>query len=103
MSNTIEGTFHFHSTYSHDGRSTLDEIVWTLRSRGLSFCVMTEHFEDFDGTTFERYVQDIDRLNRRGDFVLVPGVEIHLYGIDTIVWMFSVRAIGHPPVLATSL
>ena len=95
MRDTIEGTFHFHSTYSHDGRSTLDSIASTLRSRGFSFCIMTEHFEDFDRQKFDRYIEDINRLNRREGFVLVPGVEVNLSGIDTIVfpaWDYTATA-----------
>ena len=86
MHDRIQGTFHFHSTYSHDGRSTLREVVASLRARGLAFCIMTEHFEDFDDRKFDRYVTEIVALNQVGDFVLIPGVEINLAGIDTIVF-----------------
>jgi len=48
MRDSIDGAFHFHSTYSHDGKNTLSEIASTLSEAGLSFCVMTEHFEDLD-------------------------------------------------------
>jgi len=82
----MRGTFHFHSTFSHDGRNSLAEIASTLRNRGFSFCVMTEHFEDFDRPKFERYVKEVDDLNRQGGFVLVPGVEVNLAGIDTILF-----------------
>lgn len=86
MRDMVDGTFHFHSTYSHDGRSTLDDIVSGLRARGFAFCIMTEHFEDFDATKFDQYVREIDRCNQRGGFVLVPGVEVNVSGIDTIVF-----------------
>jgi hypothetical protein len=89
MQASVHGTFHFHSTYSHDGRSTLEEVVAGLSARGVSFCIMTEHFEDFDVPKFDRYIQEVQRLNREGTFVLVPGVEVNLAGIDTIV--FPVR------------
>lgn len=82
----ISGTFHFHSTYSHDGRSPLREIASVLRDRGLSFCVMTEHFEDFTAATFARYLREVDDINRESGFILVPGVEVNLEGIDTILF-----------------
>src|SRR5262245_22064921 len=85
-SERIRGTFHFHSTYSHDGCSTLSEIVSTLRGQGFSFCVMTEHFEDFDASTFKRYLDDVAALNAQGGFVLVPGVEVDQAGLHTIVF-----------------
>ena len=49
MQETIQGTFHFHSTYSHDGRSTLSEIASALRTAGMAFCVLTDHFDPCDG------------------------------------------------------
>jgi PHP domain len=89
MQDLIQGTFHFHSTYSHDGRSTLGEIVSLLRGRGFSFCVMTDHFEDFDAAKFGRYVREIEESNQAGDFLLIPGIEVDLSGLHTI--FFPVR------------
>jgi PHP domain-containing protein len=91
----VNGTFHFHSTYSHDGRSTLAEVATSLRTRGFRFCILTEHFEDFDASKFNQYVNEIQNLNSRNGFVLVPGVEVNLSGIDTIlfpVWDFGTAA-----------
>jgi hypothetical protein len=84
MQDSIRGTFHFHSTYSHDGKSTLPEIANALRSLGLSFCVMTEHFEDLDADRFDRYIAELAELSSDGAFNFIPGVEVHLSGIDTI-------------------
>ena len=89
MPQPIQGTFHFHSTYSHDGRSTLREIASVLSGRGYSFCVMTDHFEDFDAAKFDRYVREIEEINQSGDFLMVPGMEVDLSGLHTIV--FPVR------------
>jgi hypothetical protein len=86
METSVRGTFHFHSVYSHDGKSTLPQIVARLQAQGFAFCIMTEHFEDFDEAKFNRYVQEIDTLNREGRFVLISGVEINLSGVDTIVF-----------------
>jgi hypothetical protein len=89
MDALIHGTFHFHSTYSHDGRTTLTETVSRLRRQQFSFCIMTEHFEDFDSQKLGRYVEEVRTLNKVGGFVLVPGVELNLSGVDTII--FPVR------------
>jgi hypothetical protein len=86
MKRLIYGTFHFHSVYSHDGKSTLWKIASVLRDQGLSFCVMTEHFEDFSALTFDEYLREVDIVNRRSGFILIPGVEVHLDGIDTILF-----------------
>lgn len=92
MQQFIRGAFHFHSTYSHDGRSTLLEIASSLGRQGLCFCVMTEHFEDLDAPKFDRYVREADAITKSGGFVLIPGVEVNLSGLDTIV--FPVREYG---------
>jgi hypothetical protein len=86
MQELIRGAFHFHSTYSHDGRSTLAQTASTLHQRGFSFCIMTEHFEDFDPPKFKRYIEEVNALNRQGGFVLIPGIEANLGGIDTILF-----------------
>jgi hypothetical protein len=80
----MQGTFHFHSTYSHDGRSSLAEIAATLKTCNLSFCIMTEHFEDLDPAKCERYIQELARVSAAANFVFIPGVEVNLNGIDTI-------------------
>jgi hypothetical protein len=90
MQKFIRGTFHFHSTYSHDGRSTLEEIAGGLHSRGFSFCVMTEHFEDLDAVSLDRYVRETKEVSLKSGVLLIPGVEVHLDGLDTI--LFPVRA-----------
>jgi hypothetical protein len=89
MPNVLQGAFHFHSNYSHDGKSPLDEIASGLKQLGLSFCIMTEHFEDFDASKFSRYLQEAETIGRSRRFVLIPGVEVHLGGLDTI--LFPVR------------
>lgn len=86
MQKFVRGTFHFHSTYSHDGRTTLAQTASTLRQRGFSFCIMTEHFEDFDRAKFNRYIEDVNALNRERDFLLIAGIEVNLAGIDTILF-----------------
>ena len=89
MQNRIQGTFHFHSTYSHDGRSSLLEIATALGKRGLSFCVLTEHFEDFDAPKFNSYLRETREVTEKSGFLLIPGVEINLAGLDTILFPAS--------------
>jgi hypothetical protein len=84
-----KGTFHFHSTHSHDGRSSLPEIARTLKGRGFKFCIMTEHFEDFDALKLDRYIRETKTISESYGFLLLPGVEVNLSGLDTIV--FPVR------------
>lgn len=89
MQETIQGTFHFHSTYSHDGRSNLSEIASTLRAAGMAFCVMTEHFEDFSDRKFNEYLRETCEAGKKNRLLLIPGIEVNLSGLDTI--LFPVR------------
>lgn len=89
MQKTIQGTFHFHSTYSHDGRSTLSETASALSAAGMAFCVMTEHFEDFSAPKFNEYLRETCEVTRSTGFLLIPGVEVNVSGLDTI--LFPVR------------
>jgi hypothetical protein len=82
----IRGTFHYHSTYSHDGKNTLSEIASALSSAGLQFSVMTEHFEDFDADKFSRCVREMNAVTRSTGFVMVPGMEVDLSGLHTILF-----------------
>ena len=89
MKETIQGTFHFHSTYSHDGRSTLSEIASALRTAGMAFCVLTDHFEDFSAPKFNEYLRETREDTEKSGFLLIPGIEVNLSGLDTI--LFPVR------------
>jgi DNA polymerase (family 10) len=42
----VRGDLHVHSTWSGDGRSSLDDMVATAAARGLEYIAMTEHGED---------------------------------------------------------
>jgi hypothetical protein len=86
MHTSIQGTFHFHSTYSHDGKNTLGEIAASLKAKGFSFCLMTEHFEDLSVTTFNRYIQEANGVTEATGFILVPGIEVDLSGLHTIIF-----------------
>jgi len=83
---SLYGTVHFHSTYSHDGRSTLDDIARTLSRRGLAFCIMTEHFEDLSPRDFDRYVAEARRISDTTGFLLIPGVEADVSGLHTMLF-----------------
>lgn len=47
---------------------------------------MTEHFEDFDPQKLESYLQEAQMVSGEVGFVLIPALEVHLAGIDTLVF-----------------
>lgn len=69
------GVIHYHCNYSHDGRSRIPDIASALRLRGIEFCVLTDHFEDFDEVKFNRYIEELYEFNNTHEFIFIPGVE----------------------------
>ena len=43
------GTFHVHSAMSHDGRSSLEELLAAARAARLDFLILTDHNEQYAG------------------------------------------------------
>jgi DNA polymerase (family 10) len=80
----IRGDLHVHSTWSGDGRSSLDEMVAAAVERGLEYVAITEHGEDLainglsrDEVRAER--NEIDRLRRaHPDLVILHGAELNI-------------------------
>jgi len=83
---SLFGIFHVHSNFSHDGKSSLDEIVETCIKKELDFCVLTDHYEDFNKVSFNEYLREIGRINSRKDFFLIPGIEISFGDIHIITF-----------------
>ena len=80
-----KGVIHLHSRYSHDGHDTLSAIASKLSANGIDFCIVTDHFEDFDAQTFENYLAEIDAMNRSHRLVIVSAVEADVDGFHVIL------------------
>jgi len=70
-----KGIFHIHSTYSHDGTLSLEQIRDTAKSRRFDFMVITEHNDCLDGKHIKAIEQSCRELSS-DDFVLIPGIEV---------------------------
>ena len=79
------GVIHIHSAYSHDGRDSIPDLVRTLAGQGLDFCILTDHFEDFDARTLDRYRAEIAAVNADGDFIVVPAIEVEFESVHVIL------------------
>ncbi len=62
----IRGDLHVHSTWSGDGRSSLDDMVRTASERGLEYIAMTEHAENLaiNGLSREQVTEEAAELAR---------------------------------------
>ncbi len=86
----IRGDLHVHSTWSGDGRSTIDEMVVAAAERGLEYIAMTEHGEDLRINVLSRdqiaaEKVDIERLREQHPrLTILRGSELNI-GIDGTV------------------
>jgi predicted metal-dependent phosphoesterase TrpH len=73
------GAIHIHSSYSHDGRDTLDRLRDFALERGIAFLGLTDHAEDMACEVWEEYVEHCRDLS--DDRVsLIPGLEFRFAG-----------------------
>ncbi|MEI6501029.1 MAG: PHP domain-containing protein, partial [Armatimonadota bacterium] len=76
---------HIHSDFSHDGHDGVAEIARRAGELGLDFCMLTDHFEDFDEEGFARYLAAVDVANRTGSCLVIPGVEVDIDGLHVLL------------------
>jgi PHP domain len=90
----VVGVVHVHSTYSHDGRDTLEDLGQFAKSRGIAFIGLTDHAEDFTAGRFDEYASHC-RAASDDAVTLLPGLEyrfaghpgLHLLALGLRRWM----------------
>jgi hypothetical protein len=91
------GVVHVHSTYSHDGHDTLEDLREFARARGIAFIGLTDHAEDFTAERFAEYAAHC-RAASDAAVALLPGLEyrfaghsgLHLLALGLRRWMAPV-------------
>ena len=77
----LRGDLHVHSTWSGDGRSSLEDMLSAAAAHGLEYVAMTEHGEDLsiNGLSRERVIEERGRIEAlRAQY---PGLTI-LHGAE---------------------
>ncbi len=80
----IKGDLHVHSTWSGDGRSSLDEMVAAAADRGLEYVAITEHGEDLtiNGVSRDEVAAEAVELERLRDeypqLTILHGSELNI-------------------------
>ncbi len=80
----IRGDLHVHSTWSGDGRSSLEDMVEAAAGRGLEYLAITEHGEDLsiNGLSRERVLEErasIEELRARYPMLtILHGSELNI-------------------------
>lgn len=114
----MRGVLHVHSVFS-DGEESLDQLVETFKSVGMSFAAVSDHAEVFDEERMRDYVAVCASLSS-SQFLVIPGLEfalkggsIHILGygitrrvraavmdelVDGIHQAGGIAVLAHPPV-----
>jgi DNA polymerase (family 10) len=75
----LKGDLHSHSTWSADGKSTLEEMALAARDRGYAYLAVTDHSHYLREGRLAAQTEEIDRLNERlAPFTLLKGIEVNI-------------------------
>jgi hypothetical protein len=71
---SLRGIIHVHSTFSYDGKHSLEEIAEMARKRGHDFVGITEHSNTLDDDKMAAMVEECRRVSSP-QCLIIPGVE----------------------------
>jgi DNA polymerase (family X) len=75
----LRGDLHCHSTWSSDGKNSIEEMAEEAKRRGYSFLAITDHSHYLREGRLEAQDREIDALQERlGRFRLVKGIEVNI-------------------------
>lgn len=75
----LRGEMHCHSTWSADGKATIEEMARAAQARGYSFLCLTDHSHYLRNGRIEEQWQEIEAVNSRLErFRVLRGVEANI-------------------------
>jgi len=75
----LHGDLHTHSTWSTDGKNTIEEMARAAAGRGYKYLVVTDHSHYLREGKLEAQWKEIDALNERlKPFLLLKGIEVNI-------------------------
>ena len=75
----LRGDLHSHSTWSADGKNTIEQMALAAKARGYSFLAVTDHSHYLREARLEAQWREIDALRERlGRFRLIKGIEVNI-------------------------
>jgi DNA polymerase (family 10) len=75
----LRGEMHCHSTWSSDGKATIEEMARTAAARGYEFLCLTDHSHYLREGRLEQQWREIDEVNARlAPFRVLRGVEANI-------------------------
>jgi DNA polymerase (family 10) len=81
----LKGDLHSHSTWSADGKATLEEMALAAIARGYQYLAVTDHSHYLREGRLDRQNEEIDALNERlAPFRLLKGIEVNIRADGTL-------------------
>ncbi len=81
----LRGDLHAHSTWSSDGKNTIEEMAAEAKSRGYSYLAVTDHSHYLREGRLEAQDREIEALDERlGRFRLLKGIEVNIRADGTL-------------------
>jgi DNA polymerase (family X) len=75
----LRGDLHSHSTWSADGRNTIEEMALAARERGYDYLAVTDHSHYLREGRLEAQRAEIEALNERmAPFRILRGIEVNI-------------------------
>ena len=75
----LKGEMHCHSTWSSDGKGSIEEMALTAKGRGYRFLCITDHSHYLRDGRLERQWKEIEKLNGRlASFRVLRGIEVNI-------------------------
>ena len=75
----LRGDLHMHSTWSNDGKNTLEEMATAAKSRGYEYVAITDHAHYLRDGRFEGQAEEIAKLQKKlAPFRLLRGIEVSI-------------------------
>jgi DNA polymerase (family 10) len=75
----LRGDLHMHSTWSNDGKNTLEEMATAAKARGYDYVAITDHAHYLRDGRFEAQAKEIAKLQKKlAPFELLRGIEVSI-------------------------
>ena len=78
-SSDLRGDLHMHSTWSNDGKNTLEEMAGAAKARGYDYVAITDHAHYLRDGRFEAQFKEVEKLRKKlAPFELLRGIEVSI-------------------------
>jgi DNA polymerase (family X) len=75
----LRGDLHMHSTWSNDGKNTLEEMAGAAEARGYDYVAITDHAHYLRDGRFEAQFKEVEKLRKKlAPFELLRGIEVSI-------------------------